>query len=382
MKQIVFIIGMHRCGTSLLANCLIKNGFSIGKTKNKDKNWQNPNGYFENDKFTHFHEKLLIYNNSSWLNINQENMNYTKKHIQEYKNLITNEFLDNKLILIKDPRLTFFTDFLLEVCKDYDVKFLFCTRNKTECCTSLSKAQKKDIKLCETLYEKTQLYYKKKFMKINHNDLIFDNDNTINNILTFVNLNKRENTKGIVDLNLYRNRFYPIEKYPYRIPLDISKVIKKYTENKIVCDLGCGSGDLLEFLKINNFCKDVIGVEITKNRYVKNRKYIINDNMFNIPMPDADVYILWLGGKFPYNKIFERIKSNKIIIYMDSSEDNHKNFEKYNGIKLIEKIIYKYNEEKFVKKDNLKNYIKELKKLQNPNWTIKGERFVKIYKFN
>ena len=54
--KIIYIIGMHRCGTSLLANCLIKNGFSIGKSKNKDKDWQNPNGYFENDtsvSYTH-----------------------------------------------------------------------------------------------------------------------------------------------------------------------------------------------------------------------------------------------------------------------------------------------------------------------------------------
>ena len=52
--KIIFIIGMHRSGTSLLSNCLVKNGFSIGKTKNQDKNWQNPNGYFENDKINRF----------------------------------------------------------------------------------------------------------------------------------------------------------------------------------------------------------------------------------------------------------------------------------------------------------------------------------------
>ena len=49
MKQVIFVIGMHRCGTSLLSNCLVANGYDIGKSKNQDKNWQNPNGYFEND---------------------------------------------------------------------------------------------------------------------------------------------------------------------------------------------------------------------------------------------------------------------------------------------------------------------------------------------
>ena len=62
--KIIFIIGMHRCGTSLLSNCLIENGFSIGKTKNKDKDWQNPNGYFENDALHEIHNELLKFNNS------------------------------------------------------------------------------------------------------------------------------------------------------------------------------------------------------------------------------------------------------------------------------------------------------------------------------
>jgi len=64
--KIIFIIGMHRCGTSLLSNCLVKNGFSIGETKNKDKDWQNPNGYFENDTFAKIHNELLDYNVCTW----------------------------------------------------------------------------------------------------------------------------------------------------------------------------------------------------------------------------------------------------------------------------------------------------------------------------
>ena len=86
--KIIFIIGMHRCGTSLLSNCLIKNGFSIGKTQNQDKNWQNPNGYFENDTLTNFHEELLAYNNSDWLNINTTHMIYNNNHINRYRILL------------------------------------------------------------------------------------------------------------------------------------------------------------------------------------------------------------------------------------------------------------------------------------------------------
>ena len=106
--KIIFIFGMHRCGTSLLSNCLIENGFSIGKTKNKDKNWQNPNGYFENDALHKIHNELLKFNNSDWLNINKCKMEYNNYFIDKYRNLLKTEFENDNLILIKDPRLTFF----------------------------------------------------------------------------------------------------------------------------------------------------------------------------------------------------------------------------------------------------------------------------------
>lgn len=69
---------MHICGTSLLSNCLIENGFSIGKTINKDKDWQNPNGYFQNDAFTQIHDKLLNYNKCSWCSIRTNKIKYTQ----------------------------------------------------------------------------------------------------------------------------------------------------------------------------------------------------------------------------------------------------------------------------------------------------------------
>ena len=46
--------------------------------------------------------------------------------------------------------------------------------------------------------------------------------------------------------------FIPIEKYSDRICLDIVDSFKKYITNKVVCDLGCGAGDLLEYIKFNN----------------------------------------------------------------------------------------------------------------------------------
>tara|TARA_B100002019_G_scaffold270349_1_gene263876 strand:- start:497 stop:1135 length:639 start_codon:yes stop_codon:yes gene_type:complete len=205
--KIVFIIGMHRCGTSLLSNCLIENGFSIGKTKNKDKDWQNPNGYFENDAFTRIHDKLLKYNKCSWCSIRTNKMKYTQEHVQLYRKLITSEFVNEKLLLIKDPRLTFFVDFLKEVCgNNYEYKFLFLIRNKEECCNSLSKAQNKLYSEASKLYDITMSYYTTDFLKINHNDIINHNNDVLTIIAKFCNFPLIKNTEKIVDDKLYRHR--------------------------------------------------------------------------------------------------------------------------------------------------------------------------------
>ena len=206
IPTIVFIIGMHRCGTSLLSSCLVENNFSIGTNINKDKDLFNPNGYYENDSFTEFHEELLKYNNCSWYSINKK-MNYTKTHVKDYIRLILKEFKSSKLILIKDPRLTFFIDFLEEVCnKDYNTYFLFLSRNKLEVCRSICFAQKITVEEANKLYDITHENYSNKFLKIDYKDIIDNHSNTINIISSYCNFSVVKDTSNIVDFSLYRNR--------------------------------------------------------------------------------------------------------------------------------------------------------------------------------
>ena len=206
-SKLIFVIGMHRCGTSLVSNCLVENGFSIGKTKNKDKDWQNPNGYFENDAFTNLHNKLLHYNHSSWYSITKGTMDYTQDHVNEYRHILKSEFENETLLLIKDPRLSFFVDFLKEVCSDnYEYKFLFLTRNKQECCQSLSKAQNKNEEVCNNLYDITMKKYEDDFLLIDHKDILSKNTEIMNQIGKYVNHKMDKSTTNLVDITLYRNR--------------------------------------------------------------------------------------------------------------------------------------------------------------------------------
>ena len=205
--KLILIIGMHRCGTSLLSSYIESLGYYIGDNKNTDKDWQNPNRYWENDSFTDFHEKLLKYNNLEWYNVNISNLNYTLEHVEEYFELIKKEFKNKERILIKDPRLSFFNNFLNDVIKklDCETKIIFSTRNKQECCVSLNKAQKIDYKIGEILYENSHKCYTKKMLKISYNDFINDNQRIRKNICNF--LNEKDSNFHNVDKKLYRNKF-------------------------------------------------------------------------------------------------------------------------------------------------------------------------------
>ena len=206
--KIIFVIGMHRCGTSVLCNCIEEHDFSIGISKNHHKDIQNPKGYFENEKLAEFHNELLNFNKSSWKSINTNKMKYTNDHVIKYKQLLQDEFKNDLNILIKDPRLTFFTDFLKEVCKDdYDIYFIFITRNVKECCKSLAKAQNITFKTAVDIYDKTHCQFKNEFLKINHKDIILNNEETINKIAEYCNFQVNKNTNYLIDMKLYRERY-------------------------------------------------------------------------------------------------------------------------------------------------------------------------------
>lgn len=186
--------------------------------------------------------------------------------------------------------------------------------------------------------------------------------------------------------------FIPIERYPHRCALDIVDNIMKYIKDKVVCDIGCGAGDLLEYMKLRNLCKEVKGIEIDPNRYVKDREYIKFGDALQ-GFPDADVYLMWLTDDFPYEDIFKQIKEEKIIIYMDGFEPHHEKLQKrINILSLIESINYKYDEEKFVPTNEFADWKQNLmemirwRKANYPthpnNWDPIGERMFKIYKYN
>lgn len=177
---------------------------------------------------------------------------------------------------------------------------------------------------------------------------------------------------------------FPTEIFPDRICLDIVDQFKDIVKDKVVCDIGCGAGDILEYLRLRKLCKKVIGIEINKNRYNPSRSYIQFGDVFQHGVPEADVYILWLGIEFQYKNLFASIKKDAIILLLDSAENNHQSFQKLNNIKLIKMIHFDYDENQFINPTNKETYLQLLRsKYQaiNPNFKITGKRFFGVYQY-
>ena len=109
-------------------------------------------------------------------------------------------------MVIKDPRLSFFYNFMVDVSETLDVelKVIFATRDRDECVSSLNKAQDLDLKKCANLFEITDKCYKDDMLKVNYNDFVNDNCKCRSEICNF--LKEKDSNLNMIDTNLYRNR--------------------------------------------------------------------------------------------------------------------------------------------------------------------------------
>ncbi len=65
-RPFVFVLGMHRSGTSCLAGCLETCGLHLGDVRRTGR--YNAKGYFELADLVQLHDQILGLNRSSWHN--------------------------------------------------------------------------------------------------------------------------------------------------------------------------------------------------------------------------------------------------------------------------------------------------------------------------
>ena len=148
--------------------------------------------------------------------------------------------------------------------------------------------------------------------------------------------------------------FKPQEKWPLRSPLDVYKAISPYTLGKRVCDLGCGKGDILAYLKANGYCSEIFGIELHADRLPEGRPYVKQGNFLTAPIPEADVYLLWAGpevwqshigilvNRLPHGALLIDLTGNKLLL-----EGNRIRCEEL-GMEFVALKSYEYSEKEVV----------------------------------
>jgi len=202
--KIILILGMHRSGTSIVAQMVEKWGAYFGENI-MPPNEFNQDGYWEFNPLVAFHEKLLEFTNNKWFAPSEEIS--TKKLLIEFgdeaKQLV--QRMDDKASVWcwKDPRMTLFIDFWMEILSNREVIYVISNRQAVDISSSLFKRDKLPISIAVALWEFTMykiieaLSSGNKYIIINYNKLVFDPLNNCKGLFKFLNasLNQQQNDR-------------------------------------------------------------------------------------------------------------------------------------------------------------------------------------------
>lgn len=130
----VFVLGMHRSGTSALTGLLAAYGANPG-TDLLPGNDSNPKGFFESKAVVDLNNEILLAAGSSWDDLTPLPVDWLKlPEVQNLKGSIASLFasddVSNGVRVIKDPRLSLTLPLWLDVLKDLGIqpKVVICIR--------------------------------------------------------------------------------------------------------------------------------------------------------------------------------------------------------------------------------------------------------------
>lgn len=104
-----------------------------------------------------------------------------------------------------------------------------------------------------------------------------------------------------------------IARYP-STPIEVVEALGPMIKNKIVCDLGCRNGDLMNMFK--QYAKEVTGVEIRKDYYdlaIEGGHDVIHGDAAKVKLPKADLYYIWVNAPDLF-EILDNVKSGWVVI--------------------------------------------------------------------
>ncbi len=149
-SRALIILGMHRSGTSALTGLLHHMGIPIGKSILNAVPGDNEKGYWENQDIVEINEEILSDTNSAWNELykfNFDNFPNVDLYKSKIQSIINNNFSNNKLWMVKDPRICRLLPIWEKVLQNLNCKPLYCIifRNPFEVAASLKKRGNMDL---------------------------------------------------------------------------------------------------------------------------------------------------------------------------------------------------------------------------------------------
>jgi len=312
VKNAIFILGMHRSGTSALTGVLSYLGVALGSELLSPQS-DNVKGYYENKKVVTLNEDILRSIKSSWDDIGFGLKKLEKcslEYINRIYELFIDEFSKEDLFAIKDPRICYLFPLYEKALDklDYNIKIIIPYRNPLEVAMSLQKRNGFDIEKGLLLWLK-YFVFAEKFSRdyerifVSFDELLNNTEEVIKKIDKTLDLNLLDNYHKNKDL--IKNFLEPSLKH--------HNIQSSYKMPGVILSL-------LDALKRNN-------IEQIKN--ISDNVWDI-DNLYNLFVSDLDEKLEKATKKINFleheNKLLElelKLKSKEI----SALEEHIKNLE-------------------------------------------------------
>ena len=206
----IFIIGMHRAGTSMIAGILRACGLDLGNVYLEGDD-NNPKGYFEDRQFIQINQNILFQNKGDW--------NIPPEHIWFYPDLkeemleFLNQWDSEKIVCLKDPRTCLTLPLWHKIISPESIRAIISIRPISAIAKSLKKRDGISIQDGKKL---TKFYIQSAFMSLyrlnipfisaSYNNFFRDWRLELGPVLKFLDLNFPLDIKPIedfVDINLW-----------------------------------------------------------------------------------------------------------------------------------------------------------------------------------
>ena len=286
---LVFVMGMHRSGTSLVTNIIHSAGYFISDEADlMPATDYNKKGYFERISVMEANEKILDIASGSWDNP-PSHTDITSIRIDPLIKKILLPYYDTDKSVLKDPRFSL-TFPVWEHLLDFDLKFIFVHRNSAGIAASLMKrdafTESKCHQLIDDYVERTDLVLKdKNIFHLNYDELFSDKrDEILTQLGEYIHSDKdlTKIAENIIDDTLRHFEINGKEKKP-EYDVKVSIIIPVF--NKVELTKNCIDSiydnttiDDYEIIVVNNNSIDsTADYLLDLSRKKRNIKIITND---------------------------------------------------------------------------------------------------------